>query len=125
MRRAVLSIRCLPTVLVLVGVVLWLSLANGGAAPSSHGASGITASARNGDSDELALVVSCRAVPVARAAASERLSVTAAFASAAASVSIDPGRLATTCGGDCFESLRRVQARRRVPRMNSDEPPWS
>ena len=40
-------------------------------------------------------------------------------------VSIGPQALVSKLGGDRSETLRRVQTRRRVPRMNTDEPPWS
>ncbi len=60
---------------------------------------------------------------VPRAPVLERLAVvvTAPFLS----VSIGPRALVSTLEGDRSETLRRVQTRRRVPRMNTDEPPWS
>ena len=60
---------------------------------------------------------------VRRAPLCERLSVL--LTALALPTSIVQRAFVSTVAGDRSETLRRVQTRRRVPRMNSDDPPWS
>lgn len=124
MRSTLRGTLWLPAALLLLVVGLWVSLMSGQESQLPR-LGDVASFDRDGDRPPPAAVSSRSTLQVARASVFDRRSVALAFGALAVHASIAPGVLTDGQNGGSVESRRRVQIRRRVPRMNTDDPPWS
>ena len=115
--------RWLTLVLLVLAVGIGWSVASGSGAEHRRASNPVRWELANGKVPWAVLLPRDSLTQVSRAPVLERLPVV--VAAPALPVSIGSQAPVSTIEGDRSETLRRVQTRRRVPRMNSDDPPWS